>query len=77
MIVAVGYKSTEPPVKIKHLLGGELMIQKSIVGIHGYISFCIQDLEAYRTENGGILPVIGMKEISWREDSDILIGEVK
>lgn len=76
MVVAVGYKSAKPPVRIKSLLGGKLMVQKSIRGIHGYMIFCIQDLQAYRTEKGGILPVISDNRINWKEDNGILIGEV-
>lgn len=77
MIVAIGYKSERPPERIKNLLSGPLMRQSTIRGKKGYMRFMIQNLESYRDEKSGILPVIGMKEISWREDDGLLIGEVE
>ena len=76
MIVAVGHKLKKPPERVKVLLGGPLMTQSSIFGIQGFMRFQIQDLKAYRTDDGGILPVIGMDEIKWHLDGELLIGEV-
>ena len=76
MIVAVGYKSEKPPERIKRLLSGPLMTQSTIFGKKGFMKFQIQNLKSYRDEKGGIFPVIGSKEIQWREDGELLIGEV-
>ena len=76
MVVAVGYKSMKPPVEVKSLLSGKLMRMKSIVGIHGFLTFIVQDLNCYRDKNNGILPVISDNRINWKLENNLLIGEV-
>ena len=76
MIVAIGFKSAKVPDRVKVLLGTKLVLQKSIGGKKGYLNFAIQDLKAYRNAKGGFLPVIGEKSIKWREQDNLLIGEV-
>jgi len=76
MIVAIGYKSEKPPVRVKRLLCGALRNRSSIFGIQGFMKFQVQDLKSYRDEEGNIDPVISSDLIEWRKDGELLIGEV-
>ncbi len=77
MIVAIGYIAEKPPKRCNDLLSGPLLIQTTISPKKGFARFVIQDLKCYRDEKGGILPVIGLDEIEWTENGELLIGEVE